>query len=243
MKIALCFFGITRSLKFTIYSIRENILDIFKLNNIKYDIFMHTYHLTTYKNIRTNECVTNIDNEEYKLLNPTFIEIDDQDEIKKKINMNLYRTHRDPWNTKYNSVDNFILAQYSKSRIVSMIEKQNTNYDYILFIRPDCIYLTKFSMNYFSYINNNTICIPRFHSYGPYNFNDRFAITNMKTYKLYGDIFKHLLNMSKKQPLHSETIIGKIMFLFRIKIVRIPFLFLRVRVNGDIGDKFKIVNL
>jgi len=63
---------------------------------------------------RTNENENNVDNLEYKLLKPNYIQIDDQNKIKKEINTFLYRTHPDPWNTNYNSVDNFILAQYSK---------------------------------------------------------------------------------------------------------------------------------
>ena len=112
MKIAIGFFGITRSLKYTIESIKNNIFNVLTMNNIQYDIFIHTYNLSNYKNIRTNEIMNDVNNEEYKLLNANFIAIDEQDKIKEQINMSLYRTHADPWNTKYNSVDNFILAQY-----------------------------------------------------------------------------------------------------------------------------------
>ena len=53
MKVVVGFFGITRSLKYTIESINENIFNILKINNIEYDIYIHTYYLTNYKNIRT----------------------------------------------------------------------------------------------------------------------------------------------------------------------------------------------
>jgi hypothetical protein len=188
---------------------------------------------------RTNENENNVDNLEYKLLKPNYIQIDDQNKIKKEINTFLYRTHPDPWNTNYNSVDNFILAQYSKSQLVDMIDKTNCNYDYILYIRPDCLYIDNFCMNFFNIINDNTICIPNFHLYGPYNFNDRFCITNMKTYKLYGDIFKHLLDISKIRSLHSETILGLILVEnYKLNIEYIKFNFSRVRINGFINDKF-----
>jgi hypothetical protein len=241
MKIALCFFGITRSLTYTIDSINQNILNIFKINNIKYDIFIHTYKLSHYINKRTKENFKNVDNNEYKLLNANFIEIDDQDDIKKKINVIQYRTHKDPWNTGYNSVDNFILSAYSKSRLVDMIEKTKYKYDYILYLRPDCLYIDKFNIDFFKKINDNTICIPNFHLSVKYNFNDRFCITNMKTYKLYGNIFKSLLDLSKKQCLHSETIIGKIMYNHKINIIRIKFNFARVRMNNIIENKDKFL--
>lgn len=240
MKIAIGFFGITRSLKYTIASINKQILDVFKNNQIEYDIFIHTYHLTNYKNIRTREKVEDheIDNEEYKLLNANYIEIDNQQTIKEKLNISLYRTHPDPWNTNYNSVDNFILGSYSKFRVTNMIEKTKIDYDYILFMRPDCMYLDKFVIAYFNKVDHNSILIPNFHCYGKYNINDRFAVTTMKTYKIYGNIFIYLLEMSKKQPLHSETIIGEILYRSNLNIIRTKLNFSRIRFNGKQHDNF-----
>lgn len=236
MRVALGFFGITRSLKYTIDSIKTNIMNVLESNDVQYDVFVHTYSLTTYKNFRTNESINIVDNDEYKLLNSDFVEIDEQEQIKKIINMQLYRTHVDPWNTNYNSVDNFILAQYSKARLVKMIQTSNNEYDYILFMRPDCKYTEPFDIKFFSSISDSSICIPDFHLNGPYKFNDRFCIANMRTYKLYGDIFEILLPMSKRMPLHSETIIGEIMNLRKLRINRIPFRFSRVRCSGLVLD-------
>jgi hypothetical protein len=86
MKVVIGFYGITRCLKYSIESINKNIFDILKVNNIEYDVYMHTYHLTNYKNIRTGEVINDneIDNTEYKLLNPDYIEIDVQEERKNK---------------------------------------------------------------------------------------------------------------------------------------------------------------
>ena len=240
MHIAFCFFGITRSLKYTIDSIKQNIFG--EWDNSDYTIFLHTYNLNNYHNIRTREKSNNVNNNEYKLLKPDYFEIDDQDEIKKKINMTLYRTHKDPWNTNYNSVDNFILAQYSKSRLVNMIAKTNNNYDYIIFLRPDCMYFDKLSINLFSRVNDNSISIPNWHLYGPYKFNDRFCITNMKTYKIYGDVFKDLLDISKKSILHSETVLGNIIYKEKLNVNRTNFKFSRIRMNG-LRNKLDFPNL
>ena len=239
-KIAIGFFGITRSLQYTIKSINENILDILKINKIEYDIYVHTYNLTNYTNIRTGEVVNNnnIDNEEYKLLNADYIEIDVQDNIKEKINVLLYRTHPDPWGTNYNSVDNFILAQYSKNKLTKMIKKRENNYDYILFLRPDCLYFNKLPLYFFYLINDYSIIIPNFHLYGNALFNDRFCICNKNTYKIYGEVFNSLLNTSKSQSLHAETIVGGIMNNHNLNIIRIPFNFSRVRFDGTIVDIF-----
>ena len=236
MKIAIGFFGITRSLKYSIESIQKNIFNVFKENNIEYDIFMHTYFLKSYENKRAREKKTDkIDNEEYKLLSPKYLKIDDQDDIIKKLNLKSYRSCPDPWKTKYQSVDFFILGCYSKYMLTNMIENVEDNYDYILFVRPDCLYRNKLDIRYLDLINYNTIIIPKFHLCGKFKINDRFAITNKDTYKIYGKIFLQLLNLSKKMSLHSETILGLILDNNNIIVKRVNFRFARVRYDGTIN--------
>uniref|UniRef100_A0A6C0AUQ6 Glycosyltransferase n=1 Tax=viral metagenome TaxID=1070528 RepID=A0A6C0AUQ6_9ZZZZ len=239
MKVALGFFGITRSLKFTIETIRENVINPLKRLGYEVKIFIHTYKLDTYKNIRTKEASDNIDNDEYKLLNPDEFIIDNQDEVKERLNMQQYRTHRDPWNTKYNSVDNFILGQYSKLRLTELIKNTKDEFEYILFLRPDVKYLNKITKLFLDKVNINTICIPNFSLYprktqGFPMFNDRFAITNKYTYKIYGEVFHKLLEISKDNPLHSETILTKYLTNNGIEYEYIPFIFQRIRIDGSI---------
>lgn len=234
MKVALAFWGLTRSLKYTIESINLKIINIFKQNNIDYKIFIHTWQVdNVYNNNRANEKNIKLDNEEYKLLNPDFIEIHNQDEFKKQINFKAFRTHKDPWNTNYDTVDNFICAMFSKSRCTQLINKSNEHFDYIIYLRPDVLYLNNFDINFFKLIDNKTICIPNFALYS--NFNDRFCITNMSSYRLYGDVFSKLFNYSKKFPLHSETFYFHLMQKNNINVKLIPFRFNRVRSNGQIS--------
>ena len=235
MKIAVGFYGITRSLKYTINSIKENIFNVFKENNIEYDIFMHTYFLKSYENKRANEKITNkIDNEEYKLLSPKYLKIDNQDDIIKKLKLTSYRSFPDPWKSDYQSVNFYILGSYSRYMLTNMIEDVEDNYDYILFIRPDCLYKNKLNLKYLNLVNYNTIIIPNFQLYSKFKINDRFAITNKETYKIYGKIFLQLLDLSKKMPLHSETILGLILDNNKINIKRLNFKFARVRCDGTI---------
>jgi len=234
MKIALAFWGLTRSLKYTIDSINNKIINKFKENGIQYKIFMHTWVIhSPYNNSRSEEHGILLDNTEYNLLNPDYIEIHDQDDFKKNINFKAFRTHKDPWNTKYETVDNFICAMYSKARCTQLIENSNEIFDYIIFLRPDVLYLNDFNINFLKKVNNNTICIPNFGL--STNFNDRFCIANMITYKLYGYIFNKLFEYSKKYPLHSETIHYKVMVINKIKMEKINFFFKRVRADGKIS--------
>lgn len=241
MKVAVGFFGITRSLKFTLNSILKNVIRPLEELGYDYKIFLHTYELNNYKNIRTKENYTNIDNEEYKLLNPDYFQIEKQDLVLESINPEKYRTHKDPWNTNYNSVDNFLLGQYSKMKLTNMIEKNQINFDYIMFLRPDVEYLHPLERSFFNNVINKNISIPKFGTYKPSkpHFNDRFAITNQETYKIYGKVFDELFEISKKEPLHSETVLTKYLTENDIKYKYIWFVFKRIRIDGsvDVHDK------
>ncbi len=241
MKVAVGFFGITRSLKFTIKSISKNVIKPLQELGYDYKIFLHTYELNNYKNIRTKENYTNIDNEEYKLLNPDYFEIEKQDLVLESINPEKYRTYKDPWDTNYNSVDNFLLGQYSKMKLTNIIEKSQINFDYIMFLRPDVEYLNPLEHSFFKNVINKTISIPRFGIY-PHakpHFNDRFAITNQDTYKIYGKVFDELFEISKKQILHSETVLTKYLTRNNVEYEYIQFVFKRIRIDGsvDVHDK------
>ena len=231
MRIALGFWGITRSLTYTNDSINEKILNVFKMNNIQYDIFMHTFTINLpYNNNRAGEHNLRLNNKEYELLNPNFIVIENQENVKNKIDIFKYRTFPDPWDTNYETFDNFICAAYSKNKLTDIIKKSNINFDYIIFLRPDVKYLNDFSLSFLDMVDDNTICIPNFHCFS--DFNDRFCITNAKTFEIYGRLFDKLFEYSKKMKLHSETVNALNIKHNNIKIIKIPFYFNRVRANG-----------
>lgn len=107
----------------------------------------------------------------------------------------------------------------------------------ILFVRPDCRYKNKLDLRYLDLINHNTIIIPDFHLYGKFKINDRFTITNKDTYKIYGKIFLQLLDLSKKMQLHSETILGLILYNNNIIVKYVHFRFVRIWCNGNVENK------
>ena len=234
MNIAICFWGIPRSLKYTIQSIQENILQVFHNNNITYKIFFHTYQvLEPYNNSRASETNVILNNDEYKLLNADYICIDNQETIKTKINFESYRTMEDPWDTNYETMDNFILAMYSKKQLWKLLDNCDETFTHYLFIRPDVLYLNNFDIKWLEQINDIDIYVPDFHKYA--NFNDRMAlIKNKSIAKIYSNVFDHMLEYSKYCSLHSETFIRFILnwSFENINIHFIPFFFNRVRANG-----------
>lgn len=241
MKIALLFFGITRSLKYTIQSIKTQILDILDKNNVQYHIYIHTYTLNNlYTNIRTGEKNIELDNEEYKLLNPDYLIIDNQEEEIKKLNIKQYYPEKDPWNNNYESFNNYVLGLNSKKKITKLMLQNNKNekYSHVLFLRPDVKFINNLDIKWFNLINENNIVTPNFHLWRGYN--DRFCICSTRVANIYGNIFNYL---NEKRTTNSEMNLKYVLKKSKINNILIDFVFLRVRANGIIhkGD-LKLIN-
>ena len=193
---------------------------------------MHTYTMSTkYHNPRTGEVNMNLDFDEYKLLNPDYIQIDDQDEIKSKMQIEKYHSLPDPWESNYICLDNFVCAMYSKKQLGIMVKNSNETFDYIVYLRPDVRYLNSIDIRYFHNTHKNRICTPNFHLFP--QLNDRLAILKPCNLKEYSEMFNEMYEYSRVFPLHSERFQYNIITRrFRWNIVYIPFHFNRVRING-----------
>jgi len=211
-----------------------NVFNVLQANGIEYTVFLHTYLLASpLSNIRTKELSCELNPLEYRLLEADYIGLDDQDCIKKQLDLLKYRTHKDPWHTKYNSVDNYICAMYSKQRVTRLITESKIVFDRIVFLRPDVRYLNPFCIDWLISLANDTVIVPNFHLY-TFKINDRFSITNYENGIYMGNLFDSMYNYSLKHPLHSETLLYQyVTETLHLRIVYIPFYFNRVRANGS----------
>ena len=237
-KIALCFWGITRSLTLTHGSIDKNILSVLSRNNIQYHVYMHTYKLDRITGVRLNpERGVKSKFEEYQLLSPYRFAWDDQQTILQQLNTKQYFTKPDPWKNNYRSASFFILATYSKMKVTQLLIDGGECYDYVMFLRPDVKYLHEFPVSVLSSINSNTCAMPDFHMYGPPHLkvNDRFCVCDQATAEKIGLGFNSLLEFSKNNQIHSETFLSRILQHNNINRVLIDgFKFQRVRADGQI---------
>lgn len=242
IKVALCFFGLARSLNYTIESIEKNIFSALKDNGIEYKTFFHTYEMDgMYINKRAKEVITKVDNNQYKLLKPDYFKMDSDKETRSKLNLNSYRSKPDPWGTGYETVDFFLLGQYSKTQSYNMIKNSGIDFDYVIYLRPDMKYLSPLNIRLFTLVTDEIICMPDFSLYK--GVNDRFSICNSKNYHVYGNTFGKLLEYSKIRPLHSETFLRDLLNSNDIRWIYIHFNFNRVRANRQtVFEHFKKKN-
>jgi hypothetical protein len=232
MKVALCFWGLTRSLKYTIQSIHEQIIAPLKEAGIEYKIFIHTFSFASeYHNPRAHETGVQLDFQEYKLLNPDYFMTEDQDEVKKRLNLKQYRSKEDPWSNGYSSLDNFICAMYSKKQVGSMIQKSGEVFDNFIFLRPDVRFLNPLSVHYLPKVSDNKVYCPNFHLFP--DFNDRFFICSREHVYTYTQLFDDMLPFSRHTPLHSERFqYAMITKKYGLIVIYMDIRFNRIRANG-----------
>ena len=227
-KICICFYGLTRSLKYTINSIQNNILKILIKNNYYFDIYLHTYNLDVINNERSNEINLKLDNQEYKLLNCDYIKIDNQDDFDKTVNINQYLINGDPWpeNPKVSLLN--LLRQLNSLNKVASIIKPNINYSHYLYLRPDLKYLNEFDIQIIKNYKNNEFYTPIWGKFG--GLNDRLGFGNKKVMIQFANRIKKTIEYSKTNKLHSETFLKYVMKEFIIKDIKMKAN--RIRANG-----------
>jgi hypothetical protein len=208
-KVAILFFGLTRTLNKTHESIKKNLLTHLSDNSIDYDIFIHTYKIFgPYKNMWTRETTENYINEDVEtLLNPKYFIFDNQETITNNIDFNEYYKNLGNWTgmtpelTRY-LIKNMCLALYSKKQITLLFDKNINDYDYAIIIRPDTELRDKIDINYFNELNDNNIIIPEKEWF--YGCNDRICIGRPNIISYCGKLFDELKIYSERKSIISE---------------------------------------
>lgn len=72
-RVALCFYGVTRSLRFTLPSIKSRLIDVISGGGMEVDVFVHTYDMVEYGNVRDGKGTFEYNSfrQDYKALNAT----------------------------------------------------------------------------------------------------------------------------------------------------------------------------
>jgi len=208
-KVAILFYGLSRTLEKTIHSLKENLFEPLKDHSIEYDIFVHTYKIFgPYNNVWSGEKTDNYNNEDIELLlNPTHFIYDNQETIINSINFEEYYKYLDwpgspcPEMTKY-LIRNLCLALYSKKQITLLFDEKSNEYDYAIIIRPDTLLLNKIDVQYFNELNDTSIIIPEKDWY--LGCNDRICIGKPNIVSYYGKLFDDLKMYSNEKNIISE---------------------------------------
>lgn len=204
-KIAICFYGITRSLRYTIESIERNVLSPAKeLGDVR--IFCHFFDQKYINNPRTGE-YGELETEHH-LLQPDELILEPPNHCLEQWNFKLLGSFGIPRDADEQSLKNLIHQLHSLNLAFELAS--NWSPDVYLFCRPDLEYHDNFYNELKETLSRNQthIKVPLWQQYG--GLNDRFAICKGL---LAGESYAQRIQASKdyiqdnNQPLHAESLL------------------------------------
>jgi len=190
-RIAICYFGKTRSTRFIYKSHQKHLFELLTKANIEYDVFMHNWKTNDNLIQRATLHIPD-DYLEYTLLDPTCYRIDKQDDYLNSLTWadycdeEAFKIHGDgPYSWVPKLIKNNVCAQESLRRVTHMCTTYGKKYDYVLYIRPDMLLESDFKCEWFQQVTPNSIHILPYG--GHRGFNDKLAITSFETCGFYGN--------------------------------------------------------
>jgi hypothetical protein len=243
LRVAVCFFGLTRSLQFTINSIRDNVLDVLLASGAKYTIYLHTHNVQMVNNPRSREVNVSLDPSLYRLLRPDQAVVDepiDWSQPKNEALLTTFLQHGDPWNEKgeHTSLKNVVNQLTSLRNLTAMWSAKFDDYDAVIYLRSDVWFFNRLNMSQLreaaSITTHPAIWTPQFHPYG--GLNDRFAFGNPAAMTLYGNRLDHAERFTQRSTLHAETFLQYAMKEGKVTCATTNIVFSRIRADGLVVD-------
>ncbi len=236
-RIAVCFFGITRSLRHTVAAIEENVLGPARQVGTV-TVHGHFFRETHIENARTGERGT-VDPEEHRLIPFDTLTIEEPDVWIDRDWQDGLKANGDYWDDDFSSFRNLIHQLHSLEQVT--LAAIATRPDVIAFCRPDLWYHDSLGPGFRRAILAQTdvaFVPPWQHWQG--GLNDRFAIcAGRVAAEAYGCRIRSALHFVSQTglPLHSERLVRFSLMTAGIRIKNLNARASRVRVGGVIEDE------
>jgi hypothetical protein len=230
-KIAVCFFGITRSLTHTVSSIEFNILaPIRKLGEVF--VYSHFFLQKDIINPRSGE-LGELDLDEQRLLPSDWLQLEEPDACLSDYDFDQLRSHGDSWQDNFRSLRNLVHQLHSLNAVTTAALADGA--DICLFCRPDLTYHDSLLRPLKRAVATNvaTVFLPYWQGNG--GLNDRFAICVQKeAISAYGQRIQnaHAFCDSMMEPLNSERLLAYSISLAEVNIRKIGNRASRTRLGG-----------
>lgn len=216
-EVAIIFFGITRSLRYTLPFIEKNVLHVLDTADIPWHLYVHTYDQQIIYNERSGELGTETNYREDIALLPSntyTLGTSSREDTLKNISIQDYITHGDPYQghgkeTPLRSLQNLLLQLHSLKKAFHLVPEEKSDTAY-LFIRPDLAYVDPFPTNLVQKClkksKEKLIFTPEWQQWG--GLNDRFAITNTSGAQAYAERIDQAQSYAQKKQLHAEKFLS-----------------------------------
>ncbi len=240
-RIAIGFFGLSRSLKWTLPSIRENVIEPARqLGEVR--LFAHLYQQTHITNPRSGED-NSLDPEEYRLLECDEVTLEAPGQCLQEAQYDWILSHGDAFHDNGKSLANLIHQLHSLQVVGKMIEAWNP--ELIVLIRPDLYYKDSFFKVLSDQLHRSEqyISVPNWQWYG--GVNDRFAVGSKRACLAYTSRIELApLYLEKKGgPLPAERFLRFCLNFHGLIPVAVPLKACRVRASGRMeNENFKPIS-
>jgi hypothetical protein len=234
-KIAICFFGITRSLTRTVHSIEKNVVGpARKYGDLR--IYSHFFLQGQVDNPRSGEAGS-YDIDEYRLLESDWLRLEEPDICLEQWNFEYLCEFGDYWKDDYRSIRNLVHQLHSLRQVTLAALEDEA--DICIFCRPDLIYHDSFNSAIRRALGKKVdrVQLPYWQSFG--GLNDRFAIcTGTKATKAYGRRIELAeAYCEERGMLHSERLVAFSLHRAKIGIKFTGVRASRVRINGSVREE------
>tara|TARA_B100001063_G_scaffold247259_1_gene291837 strand:+ start:3321 stop:4040 length:720 start_codon:yes stop_codon:yes gene_type:complete len=181
--VAICYFGLPRSISYVYNSHQKYIYDILDSKGFTYKKFMHSWKTNEGKQrVWRYNVKEKINYDEYKLFNPDVYVIESQDDFIDTINMSdYYYENENEWDKTL--LKNHICALGSENRVYEIMKNSGDTFKYVIVIRPDSEFLLPLPINNIFPLQDNEFVICNNRHYQGYN--DRFMISNINSSHIY----------------------------------------------------------
>lgn len=232
-RIAICFFGITRSLSFTIESVVENVIDPAKETG-EVKVFAHFFKQRKIENSRTGESAL-LNPNEHHLLNADEVELEQPDKFLASSNFGAVSKFGDGFGDQFQSLRNLFHQLYSLQKVT--LNALEWNPDIVVFVRPDLQYHdSMFNIYKRASRLSDGVFVPNWQHWD--GLNDRFSVAvGTKAIRAYGLRFEQVLSYCEHMnaPLHSEKLLKYVLRNERIRTMGIRAS--RVRANLTLAEE------
>jgi hypothetical protein len=234
-KIAVCFFGITRSLTHTIASIEQNVLvPARKRGDTK--VYAHFFQQRKIEHERSGESGT-LDLGEHQLLPSEWLQLEQPDLCLEERGFSTLKTFGDSWNDGFASLRNLVHQLHSLDAVTTAALADGS--DICVFCRPDLRYHDSLRASLRQALHNSNLAqLPRWQAWG--GLNDRFAIcSGPAAISAYG----HRIRVAEQfcrdrdSPLHSEQLVQYALQEANVPVRQIRARASRVRLGGIQRDE------
>ncbi len=234
-RIAIGFFGLSRSLKWTLPSIRENIIEPARqLGEVR--LFAHLYQQTHITNPRSGED-NPLDPEEYRLLECDEVTLEAPGQCLQEAQYDWILSHGDAFHDNGKSLANLIHQLHSLQVVGKMIETWKP--DVVVIARPDLQYHDSLKEAIATHLElpASALSLPNWQWYGGYN--DRLAVCGIVACNIYTNRLDRVRHYLEKTggPLPAERFLKFCLHEKGILPIKIAVHASRVRANGKIVDE------